>query len=212
MAGEQRERGGRQADAPAREQSGQPSDGVQALLARAAVSRRGAPRRSRTSSRPPRQSYQAGPRPRRSALLRLVRPTPPLELAQHYVQTFDLGKRSALYLTFYSARRPARPRAGAAAAQEALSRRRTAARRQRAARLPAGDARVRRGRARGTLSWSCASSAPRSSSSASRSANSTAPTPCSRRGVRAARRAVGYRAAEPRPADRPGAAAGARRA
>ena len=29
--------------------------------------------------------------------------TPPLELAQHYVQTFDLGKRSALYLTFYSA-------------------------------------------------------------------------------------------------------------
>lgn len=29
-------------------------------------------------------------------------PTPPLELAQHYVQTFDLHKRSALYLTFYS--------------------------------------------------------------------------------------------------------------
>ena len=28
---------------------------------------------------------------------------PPVELAQHYVQTFDLGKRSALYLTFYSA-------------------------------------------------------------------------------------------------------------
>ena len=28
--------------------------------------------------------------------------SPPLELAQHYVQTFDLGKRSALYLTFYS--------------------------------------------------------------------------------------------------------------
>jgi nitrate reductase molybdenum cofactor assembly chaperone NarJ/NarW len=28
--------------------------------------------------------------------------TAPLELAQHYVQTFDLGKRSALYLTFYS--------------------------------------------------------------------------------------------------------------
>lgn len=28
---------------------------------------------------------------------------PPLELAQHYVQTFDLGKRSALYVTFYSA-------------------------------------------------------------------------------------------------------------
>jgi nitrate reductase delta subunit len=27
---------------------------------------------------------------------------PPLELAQHYVQTFDLHKRSALYLTFYS--------------------------------------------------------------------------------------------------------------
>ena len=26
----------------------------------------------------------------------------PLELAQHYVQTFDLHKRSALYLTFYS--------------------------------------------------------------------------------------------------------------
>jgi nitrate reductase delta subunit len=28
--------------------------------------------------------------------------TSPLELAQHYVQTFDLHKRSALYLTFYS--------------------------------------------------------------------------------------------------------------
>jgi len=28
--------------------------------------------------------------------------TEPLKLAQHYVQTFDLGKRSALYLTFYS--------------------------------------------------------------------------------------------------------------
>jgi nitrate reductase delta subunit len=28
--------------------------------------------------------------------------TPELELAQHYVQTFDLHKRSALYLTFYS--------------------------------------------------------------------------------------------------------------
>ena len=28
--------------------------------------------------------------------------TAPLKLAQHYVQTFDLGKRSALYLTFYS--------------------------------------------------------------------------------------------------------------
>jgi nitrate reductase molybdenum cofactor assembly chaperone NarJ/NarW len=28
---------------------------------------------------------------------------PPLDLARHYVQTFDLGKRSALYLTFYSA-------------------------------------------------------------------------------------------------------------
>jgi nitrate reductase molybdenum cofactor assembly chaperone NarJ/NarW len=28
--------------------------------------------------------------------------TSPLELARHYVQTFDLHKRSALYLTFYS--------------------------------------------------------------------------------------------------------------
>ena len=28
--------------------------------------------------------------------------TAPLELARHYVQTFDLHKRSALYLTFYS--------------------------------------------------------------------------------------------------------------
>jgi nitrate reductase molybdenum cofactor assembly chaperone NarJ/NarW len=27
---------------------------------------------------------------------------PPLDVAQHYVQVFDLGKRSALYLTFYS--------------------------------------------------------------------------------------------------------------
>ena len=28
--------------------------------------------------------------------------TPPLELARHYVQTFDLHKRCALYVTFYS--------------------------------------------------------------------------------------------------------------
>ena len=43
-----------------------------------------------------------GRSPRLRLVLRLVRAAPPLELAQHYVKTFDLHKRTALYLTFYS--------------------------------------------------------------------------------------------------------------
>jgi nitrate reductase delta subunit len=33
--------------------------------------------------------------------LRWVRDTPPTEVAQHYVETFDLRRRCALYLTYY---------------------------------------------------------------------------------------------------------------
>ena len=72
---------------------------------------------------------------------------PPLELAQHYVQTFDLHKRCALYLTFYSLG-DRRDRGVALLRLRKLYR---AAglpqRRLRAARLPAGHARVRRPRA-----------------------------------------------------------------
>ena len=66
---------------------------------------------------------------------------------QHYVETFDLHKRSGLYLTFYGEGDKRERGVGAAAPQAPVPRRRTAARRHRAARLPAGDARVRRRRA-----------------------------------------------------------------
>lgn len=44
------------------------------------------------------------PRSARDALTRFtgwLRATPPTEVAQHYVQTFDLRRRCALYLTYY---------------------------------------------------------------------------------------------------------------
>jgi nitrate reductase delta subunit len=44
------------------------------------------------------------PRPTREAFgqfLTWLRATPPTEVAQHYVQTFDLRRRCALYLTYY---------------------------------------------------------------------------------------------------------------
>ena len=44
------------------------------------------------------------PRPAREAFARFLawlRATPPADVAQHYVQTFDLRRRSALYLTYY---------------------------------------------------------------------------------------------------------------
>ena len=44
------------------------------------------------------------PRPAREAFARFLawlRATPPAEVAQHYVQTFDLRRRCALYLTYY---------------------------------------------------------------------------------------------------------------
>lgn len=45
-----------------------------------------------------------GPKPAREALRRFLgwlRATPPTEVAQHYVRTFDLRRRCALYLTYY---------------------------------------------------------------------------------------------------------------
>ncbi len=36
-----------------------------------------------------------------AAFLHWLRETPPTEVAQHYVQTFDLRRRCALYLTYY---------------------------------------------------------------------------------------------------------------
>jgi nitrate reductase delta subunit len=45
-----------------------------------------------------------GPRPAREAFGRFLgwlRSTPPTEVAQHYVRTFDLRRRCALYLTYY---------------------------------------------------------------------------------------------------------------
>lgn len=47
---------------------------------------------------------QASPRPARNAFarfLRWLRATPPTEVAQHYVETFDLRRRCALYLTYH---------------------------------------------------------------------------------------------------------------
>ena len=44
------------------------------------------------------------PRPAREAFARFLawlRATPPTEVAQHYVETFDLRRRCALYLTYY---------------------------------------------------------------------------------------------------------------
>ena len=45
------------------------------------------------SPRPARQSFER--------FLAWVRATPPTEVAQHYVETFDLRRRCALYLTYY---------------------------------------------------------------------------------------------------------------
>ena len=45
-----------------------------------------------------------GPRAARESFARFLawlRATPPLDVAQHYVQTFDLRRRCALYLTYY---------------------------------------------------------------------------------------------------------------
>ena len=47
---------------------------------------------------------KGGPRAARghlAAFLAWLRATPPHEVAQHYVETFDLRRRSALYLTYY---------------------------------------------------------------------------------------------------------------
>lgn len=47
---------------------------------------------------------QTAPRPGREAFARFLdwlRATPPTEVAQHYVETFDLRRRCALYLTYH---------------------------------------------------------------------------------------------------------------
>jgi len=47
---------------------------------------------------------QASPRASREAFARFLlwlRATPPTEVGQHYVETFDLRRRCALYLTYY---------------------------------------------------------------------------------------------------------------
>ena len=47
---------------------------------------------------------RSGPRAARghlAAFLAWLRATPPREVAEHYVETFDLRRRSALYLTYY---------------------------------------------------------------------------------------------------------------
>lgn len=47
---------------------------------------------------------QVGPKPARVAFGRVLdwlRATPPADVVQHYVQTFDLRRRCALYLTYY---------------------------------------------------------------------------------------------------------------
>ena len=92
------------------------------------------------------------------------------------MQTFDLGKRCALYLTFYSLG-DRRDRGLALLRLKKL---------YRAAGLPQDGTELpdylpvmlefAAAAPRGTASSSCASTAPRSSSSASRSASSTAPT------------------------------------
>lgn len=47
---------------------------------------------------------QTGPKPAREAFARFLgwlRATPPTDVAQHYVSTFDLRRRCALYLTYF---------------------------------------------------------------------------------------------------------------
>jgi nitrate reductase delta subunit len=58
-------------------------DGLDALDAFAAA----------TSPKPTREAFEQ--------FLTWLRATPPTEVAQHYVQTFDLRRRCALYLTYY---------------------------------------------------------------------------------------------------------------
>jgi len=58
-------------------------DGLDALDAYAAA----------TSPKPTREAF--------GQFLTWLRATPPTEVAQHYVQTFDLRRRCALYLTYY---------------------------------------------------------------------------------------------------------------
>ncbi len=48
---------------------------------------------ARTSPRASREAF--------ARFLRWLRATPPTEVAQHYVETFDLRRRCALYLTYY---------------------------------------------------------------------------------------------------------------
>ena len=47
------------------------------------------------------RSAPRGARGPLAAFLAWLRATPPHEVAQHYVETFDLRRRSALYLTYY---------------------------------------------------------------------------------------------------------------
>ena len=74
---------------------------VQAGLGAAAVPDHGAVRRP---GRTRRVAATTSPRPAREAFARFLawlRATPPTEVAQHYVETFDLRRRCALYLTYY---------------------------------------------------------------------------------------------------------------
>ena len=151
LGDQRRRRTGRRADGAGAERRAAGGEHLQALLARAAVPRRGAARRAARSSRRGRRSFRARRPPTRSERFcrlvdrRTAARSSPSTTCRRSICTSARG----LYLTFYSLGRPPRARHGAAAPEAALPRRRPAAGGHRAARLPAGDARVRRRRAAG---------------------------------------------------------------
>ncbi|WP_254709833.1 hypothetical protein [Streptomyces lunaelactis] len=78
----------------------------------------------------------------RSGVVHHLADTPPRDLAETYVATFDRRRRCCLYLTLVDRRRDPPPRPGPGHPQGPLPPPRPRTRRHRAARLPAGRARV----------------------------------------------------------------------
>ena len=83
------------------------------------------------------------------AFLSWLRATPPTEVAQHYVQTFDLRRRCALYLTYYRYGDTRKRGMAMLRFKAAYRGARFAPSDDGAARLPADGARVRRARPAG---------------------------------------------------------------
>ena len=190
-----------------RRRRGDRGDDLQALLAAAAVPRRRAARGAATEL-----VGAVAELPRSPAAAALERfcawwtATDPLALAQHYVETLDLHKRSGLYLTFYGEGDKRERGMALLRLKRALPRGRPAAGGHRAARLPAGDARVRGRRARRPRR-ARAARAPRRARARARSACASAGAP-----TRTLLDAVCLTLGEPSAADRARVAQARRRA